>query len=250
MDSKDNITKVNFLGINISIIGKYQLLDYIIRNAKERKKQMISCVNIHSMNIAAKNNLFAKALNASDILYCDGFGVKIGAYLSGIRLDERITSSDYIEELLLRCEKNNLALYLLGEKIEITSLFQKKVKSKYPKLKIIGQHHGYFNLKSKTSDAMIKEINRLSPDIILTAMGQPKQEMWAYQALNKLKKGIIIDVGALFLFYTRLEKRSPGWMTDNGLEWLGRLIKHPIRNLKRYVFGIPEFFYKVIKAKL
>ena len=39
-------------------------------------------------------------------------------------------------------------------------------------------------------------------------------------------------------------------MTDNGLEWLGRLIAEPRRMWKRYLIGNPQFLSRVIGRRL
>jgi len=39
-------------------------------------------------------------------------------------------------------------------------------------------------------------------------------------------------------------------MTDNGLEWLGRLLIEPRRLWKRYLIGNPLFLWRVLKQRL
>ncbi|MFQ5576484.1 MAG: WecB/TagA/CpsF family glycosyltransferase, partial [Anaerolineae bacterium] len=43
--------------------------------------------------------------------------------------------------------------------------------------------------------------------------------------------------------------RGPKWMTDNGLEWLARLLTEPRRLWKRYLLGNPVFLCRVLKQK-
>ena len=45
-------------------------------------------------------------------------------------------------------------------------------------------------------------------------------------------------------------RRGPRWMTDRGLEWLGRLIIEPRRLWKRYLIGNPLFLWRVLKQRL
>jgi UDP-N-acetyl-D-mannosaminuronic acid transferase (WecB/TagA/CpsF family) len=39
-------------------------------------------------------------------------------------------------------------------------------------------------------------------------------------------------------------------MTDHGLEWLGRLSRHPIRHFKRYVIGLPILTGRALATRL
>jgi N-acetylglucosaminyldiphosphoundecaprenol N-acetyl-beta-D-mannosaminyltransferase len=43
--------------------------------------------------------------------------------------------------------------------------------------------------------------------------------------------------------------RAPRWLTDRGLEWLARLVIEPKRLWRRYVIGIPVFFFHILRYK-
>ncbi|MCI5223600.1 MAG: glycosyltransferase, partial [Candidatus Electrothrix sp. AR4] len=43
-------------------------------------------------------------------------------------------------------------------------------------------------------------------------------------------------------------RRGPRWMTENGLEWLARLLIEPKRLWKRYVIGNTVFLYWILKV--
>ena len=44
-------------------------------------------------------------------------------------------------------------------------------------------------------------------------------------------------------------QRAPRWMTDNSLEWLGRLVIEPKRLWQRYIIGNPLFLYRIIRSE-
>jgi N-acetylglucosaminyldiphosphoundecaprenol N-acetyl-beta-D-mannosaminyltransferase len=39
------------------------------------------------------------------------------------------------------------------------------------------------------------------------------------------------------------------WMSNHGLEWLGRLIIEPRRLWRRYIIGNPLFLWRVLKQR-
>ena len=45
-------------------------------------------------------------------------------------------------------------------------------------------------------------------------------------------------------------RRASRWLTDHGLEWLGRLIIEPRRLWRRYLIGNPLFLWRVLKQRL
>ena len=61
-------------------------------------------------------------------------------------------------------------------------------------------------------------------------MGMPLQEEWIQDNFYKhLSADIILPVGAMFDHVAGVIPRGPRWLTDNGLEWLARLVIDPKR---------------------
>jgi N-acetylglucosaminyldiphosphoundecaprenol N-acetyl-beta-D-mannosaminyltransferase len=240
---------VNLLGINISVIDPPQLLAEIDRLAAAQRPALVNNVNVYACNIACADPEFREILNASEVVFCDGFGVKLGARLLGKTLGQRMTPPDWIDELLKLCVRRRYCLYFLGDTSEVVVQFSRQVKEKYPELRVVGQHDGFFALGGDQDVRLMNEIQRLGPDIILTGMGMPRQEKWAWQAKQRLGKGVVIATGALFRWHTGYELRAPRWMTQHGLEWLARLIVSPQKHFKRYVIGLPVFFFRIFKQR-
>lgn len=241
--------KVNILGIQTDVIDPPALLEKIDFLAREPGVSLVNNVNVHACNLACSDPEFLEILNASDVVFCDGFGVKLGARLLGKKLGERMTPPDWIDELFTLCVQRRYCIYFIGDTHEVVQLFYQTVKNKYPNLRIVGTHDGFFAPGGDQEIRTLNDINRQRPDIILTGMGMPRQEKWAWSAKKRLGKGVIIATGALFRWYTGVEKRAPDWMSQNGLEWLARLATSPRKHFKRYVIGLPLFFFRILKQK-
>ncbi len=242
--------KVNILGIPVDVVDQSQLLAEIDRLVAAQRPALVNNVNAHACNLACSDPGFMKILNASDVVFCDGFGVKLGARLLGKTLGERMTPPDWIDELFKLCIKKRYCLYFIGDTKEVIFRFKKSVQENHPHLRVLGCHDGFFELEQDGAIRSLNEINRLKPDIILTGMGMPRQEKWAWRAKKRLGKGTIIATGALFRWYTGVEKRAPRWMTQHGLEWLARFTMAPRKHFKRYVIGLPLFYIRILKQKM
>ena len=97
-------------------------------------------------------------------------------------------------------------------------------------------------------DLYFKELNEVKPEILLIAMGMPKQEFLSKKIKEFYKdKLIVINGGAILDFMTGKIKRAPKILTKIGLEWLYRLYLEPLRLFRRYVIGIPFFLYRIFK---
>ena len=241
--------KINILGIQVDVIDQPQLLAEIDRLAAAQRPALVNNVNVNACNIAYTDSEFREILNSSEVIFCDGFGVKLGARLLGKALGQRMTPPDWIDELFKLCVQRRYCLYFLGDTNEVVVQFARKVKENYPALRVVGQHDGFFALGGDQDIRLTNEIQRLGPDIILTGMGMPRQEKWAWQARQRLGKGVIIATGALFRWHTGYERRAPRWMTQTGFEWLARLIVSPRKHFRRYVVGLPLFFFRILKQR-
>ena len=64
-----------------------------------------------------------------------------------------------------------------------------------------------------------------------------------------LDVGVALTGGAVFDYASGRLRRGPRLLTDNGLEWLARLIVEPRRLWRRYLIGNPLFLARVIRQR-
>ncbi|KIC94685.1 hypothetical protein OI18_11090 [Flavihumibacter solisilvae] len=210
---------------------------------------MVNYVNVHAYHLSFKDQAFRNILNRSDIVFCDGFGVKLGAKMLGLRLGERMTPPDWIDELFAMCENEKVSIYFLGDEDYVVKRFTEMVGEKFPNLRIAGYNNGFFSKSSDENNRVINDINASGAEILITGMGMPLQEKWAFEHREQLRPKVVIGAGALFRWYAKIEKRGPRIVTDNGFEWLWRLFVQPKKVWKRYIIELPYFFMVVLKYK-
>jgi exopolysaccharide biosynthesis WecB/TagA/CpsF family protein len=91
---------------------------------------------------------------------------------------------------------------------------------------IVGCHHGHFT--ENETETINVVIRASKPDVVLVAMGNPKQELWLGANLRATGARLGFAVGALFDFATGDARRAPAWMGYLRLEWLYRLLHEPV----------------------
>src|SRR3954463_12242974 len=200
-------------------------------------------VNAHVLNQSLERPELREALHAADLVYCDGYGVRLAAKALDVQIPHRMTGADWIWDLAALCESDPArpSIYLLGSEPGHAAEAAGRLLSRHPRLNIVGTHHGYFELGSAHADRVLEDVNARRPDILLVGMGTPKQELWVEQNAGALDAGVLWTVGALFDYVSGHTPRAPAWLADNGLEWIFRLAIEPQRMWRRYLLGNPVF---------
>jgi N-acetylglucosaminyldiphosphoundecaprenol N-acetyl-beta-D-mannosaminyltransferase len=249
---RDTLPTVNVLGVEISKLGLNEFLVRVGEIAASGEKAVVQYANIHTLNMACQDKWLREFYNTCEIVFCDGFGVKLAASFLGSPIPERFTSPDWMPLLAEQCERAGRSLFFLGGKGGVGEMAAQVLQRKSPRLRVSGIHHGYFDKRKEDGEnsEIIQLINQAHPDVLFVGFGTPMQERWVAENLHELRVGIIVVVGAMFDYLSGSVPRGPRWMTDHGLEWLSRLAIEPRRLWKRYLIGIPVFFVRVLKQRL
>jgi len=174
--------------------------------------------------------------------------VMVGAALLGTPLKAHVGGSMLAMALLAHSEKKGYSIFFLGARPAVLDTLLEKVRRQYPKLRIAGYHHGYFLPDGE--QAVLGSIRRARPDVLLVAMGSPRQEYWIGDHARQLGVPISIGVGGTFDIISGLKKDAPPWVRKFALEWLYRLVQDPKNLWKRYLTTIPWFLAAILRERL
>ncbi len=75
----------------------------------------------------------------------------------------------------------------------------------------------------------------------------PLQEQWLRANWDRLDVRVALPAGAMLDFVSGATPRGPQWLTDNGFEWLTRLVIEPRRLWRRYLIGNPLFLWRILQ---
>jgi N-acetylglucosaminyldiphosphoundecaprenol N-acetyl-beta-D-mannosaminyltransferase len=205
-------------------------------------------VNANCLNLAYGNDWLRSFINSAETVFCDGAGVILGARILGYRTPQRITYADWIWQLAQFAEPRGFTFFFLGARPRVADKAAARLKERFPNLRIAGCHHGYFDKtpSSAENEAVIWRINAVRPNILIVGFGMPLQERWLMENWERIEANVALTGGAVFDYVSG----APRWMSDHGLEWLGRLIIEPRRLWKRYLTGNPIFIWRVLKQRL
>lgn len=236
---------VVLMGVGIHPVSSDQLIELLVEWGGGTRQRHVYNVNAHAMNLSVEDRSFSEALQAADLVYCDGYGVK---WASGVPY--RLTPPDWIDAFARATALAGQPVFALGDAPGVAARFQDALASRHQGYLSAGSHHGFFNKSGSENDAVIEQINSSGAVHLLVGFGMPLQEAWLQSYGARLRARVLLPVGALYRWYTGVDSRAPAWMTGRGLEWLPRLMRHPRKHFRRYVIGNPKFVFRALRSRL
>jgi N-acetylglucosaminyldiphosphoundecaprenol N-acetyl-beta-D-mannosaminyltransferase len=263
--------RVEVLGVRFDALTRLEAADAVVRLAQGERKTYVVKPYSEFMPPAHRDPAIRDLLNRAALCLPDGAGILWAAHYLSLTggtlraviqlklsllslvfrpgtlrspLPEAMHGVDFTWEMLRALDRAGLSVYLLGGTPEESRGAVKQIAGRLPSLRITGARPGYL----KQNDGAIAEINTARPDVLLVAMGFPRQEQWIAENLPRLDVKVAVAEGGSLTFISGAVRRAPSWMRRSGLEWLYRLARQPSR-LRRQL-ALPVFVWLVFQERL
>lgn len=234
----------DIFGVKVNNLRLDDAMEWIVQSARDHSRvDQLAFANPDCFNIAVEHTLYRETLNRADRVLADGIGVHLACRMLDLTMKDNLNGTDLFPRLCVRAQAEQLSIFFLGAAHGVVDRVVSVVETEYPKLKIAGYHHGFFNPIEENN--VINQINSSRADILLVAFGAPRQDIWIANNKDKLHVGLAMGVGGLFDFVSGSVPRAPLWMREIGLEWCFRLYQEPKRMWRRYIIGNPLFLFRV-----
>lgn len=226
--------------VPIDVLTFQGAIDRIVDLAKEAKAsgkgRLVYTPNVDHVVIAEDDVRFRDAYARADLCLADGFPLIVTSKLTRLPLPEKISGSDITLPVLERCAKEGLRVYFLGAGPGVADLARIKIEAMFPEITIVGTSSPKVDVDGPKAarDEIINELRAKKPDVVLLALGAPKQEIFAAQLVDDVP-AVFLGIGATLDFIAGTVKRAKPWMSKMGLEWLYRLTQEPKRLFHRYI---------------
>ncbi|MCF3933951.1 WecB/TagA/CpsF family glycosyltransferase [Acuticoccus sp. M5D2P5] len=239
--------ETRLFGISVMKLTLTEVVDRIIAWAGSPPPRTVITANLDHVMKLRTNPAFQTAYREADLVTADGMPFVWLAKLEGDPLEERVTGSDLIEPLMEAAAKAGRTVYFFGSTMDRLRRAETHLTARNPDLRIAGLYAPPFGFE--TDEALHAELvemfRAVRPDIIVVALGAPKQEIWASRMVKVLDHGVFLGTGAALDFLSDDVRRAPAWMQRTGLEWLYRALSEPKRLGKRYlriIVALPSLY--------
>ncbi|MCI6171346.1 MAG: WecB/TagA/CpsF family glycosyltransferase [Selenomonas bovis] len=237
--------KVTILGVPVDAITMGEAVARIDGFIEKRTPVLVATANAEMLMRATHDGALRRILQGAAMVTPDGAGTVWAAHHLGYAMPERVAGYDMVQELMREAPAKRRRIFFFGSAPGVADKAKKKAEQLYPGIEIVGTRNGFFTAADEP--AIIEEIKAAHPDILLAALGVPKQEKWLAKHLGELGVPVAIGVGGTFDVMAGVMKRAPRWMQRAKLEWLFRGMMQPKRAGR--LLALPRFVLKVHAQK-
>lgn len=245
--SLTNRSRQQVLGYPVDVVDQAQALE-VIESAWQRGRGMqIVTLNAEMVVAAQQDAQLDRIIRHAHLIIPDGAGVVWAVKLNGGTQVSRLPGIELANSTLHKAAQSGRRVVLLGGKPEVLEQLTRELPQRFPGLNIVAGHHGYFSMDEE--EEVVDELIGSEPELMLVALGVPKQEYFIDRWQSHFPKAVFIGVGGSFDVWTGQVKRAPEAWQKLNLEWLYRLVCEPWR-WKRMGASLPNFFFQVLQHSL
>ena len=237
------IERLHIISVNVHHTSFDESLDRVMELAGQRRPSYICFANVHMTIEAYKAKPFREKVNNAELVLADGKPIAFACKLLHHKKQERISGMDFTPAILKKINESKLSVFIYGSTEHVIDALKKKISSHYTQIHVAGSISPPFRLLSdEETDNDVKTINQSGANIVLVALGCPKQEKWMAENSQKIN-AVLLGIGGALPVTAGVQKRAPKWMQNFGLEWFYRLMQQPGRLFGRYLYTNSWFLF-------
>jgi N-acetylglucosaminyldiphosphoundecaprenol N-acetyl-beta-D-mannosaminyltransferase len=165
----------------------------------------------------------------------DGMPLVWVSKMMGCPLAERVTGVDLVPRLAKLSAEKGYRIFLLGGREGVAERAARLLEKLHPGTCIVDTYAPSEETMALFDHSeILSRIHSARPDILLVALGNPKQEKWIWMHRKRLGVPVAMGVGGSFEILVGDVRRAPKWIQRVGMEWAMRFMQEPSRLGPRY----------------
>ncbi len=237
---------IDLLGVPVDAVTLAQAAERIVGDAKMGVGGWVITPNLDILRRVVRQPTFRRMYDLSTLRLADGMPLVWASKVRGTPLPERVAGSDLIFALAAKAAERGASLFLLGGNPGAAEQTASVLRERYPGLVIAGTLCPPMGFEKDPEEfaRIVSAVQAASPELVLVALGSPKQEQVIEQLRPLLPRAWFLGIGITFSFVAGEVRRAPMWMRRVGLEWMHRMVQEPRRLVRRYLIdGVPFAVY-------
>ena len=146
------------LGVPFDTVTMEQAVEKVKGFLCEKRQHIVCTPNPEIVMEAQNDDKLMNILKSADLVVADGVGVVWASKYSEKKLTERVAGYDLVQKLFDEIKDTEHTVYFFGGAPGVSLAAAKKMEQKYPNLKIVGGHNGYFDEKEEKRNSSKRKI--------------------------------------------------------------------------------------------
>jgi N-acetylglucosaminyldiphosphoundecaprenol N-acetyl-beta-D-mannosaminyltransferase len=226
---------ISVLGLpldSLTATGAVEAIDGLIRSGGTHQ---IATANLDFWLNSLSDRHLHRIIAGCSLVLPDGMPLVWVSKLLGCPLAERVTGVDMVPALAELAVRKNYGIFLLGGKGNVAERAKAHLEQRFPGVRIVGTFAPTVEEMAQADHSeILNRIQATRPEILLVALGNPKQEKWIWTHRKRLGVPVAMGVGGSFEIMVGDMTRAPRWVQKCGLEWAMRFMQEPGRLGPRY----------------
>ncbi len=237
--------RIDFLGLPLD--PGLTIDDVCAELRRKDEARLIGYISPASWAVARRHPEYLAALHQMTMIRAGGEGVtRVYRWLTGrpcprVNFDMTSLADPFFRAAIAGKD----TLLLAGGAPGVAEEVRAKLAKAYPGLNVVGTIHGYGDVVKMAEQAAAR-----TPDVVIAAMGSPKQELFLIALRGAGYRGLAITCGGFFDQYLEADDYYPHWINRWNLRFAWRLFKEPRRLWRRYLVDYQIFIWCALKALL
>ena len=234
--------------VPVDVVSFSQALSALEALVESKRGGFVFTPNIDHVVTAEDNPPFADAYARASLSLADGMPIVWASRLLGTPLPERVAGSDLVGPLLELAGRRKWRVAFFGAGPGVADKAAAVARERWG-THVISTDAPMVRLDDQQQvDGIANSLATQKPDLVLFALGAPKQELLIAAIAQRLSPAVLLGVGASLDFIAGTIKRAPALLRKTGFEWLYRLAQEPRRLWRRYLINDPKFLLIVLKT--
>lgn len=225
-------------GLPVDALTRSAALQAIDACVENGRGGFVVTPNVDHLVMASRHAELRAAYGRARLSLADGQPLLWMARALGTPLPEKISGSDLLDPLMAMAADRGRRVFFFGSTPEVSAEAARRLVRRHPRLHVVGRDCSHWSPDSATppsASPVVRAIRESKADMVVVALGSPKQELWMARHEAELAPAVALGLGASLDFVAGAVRRAPAWMSRAGLEWLHRLAQEPRRLAYRYL---------------
>lgn len=187
------IKKIDIMGVQLDNYTVREAIRQVETYLESGVLNTIESISMQMLMDSEQDTVQRQVITSLDLAIIGEKEIMQAAGIGTMQRMNETEENDFFFEFFKRMERNKKNLFLLGENEQAIEELKDMLHTEYPKLVIVGE----YALENCVGDqdAVINDMNALTPDVIVSVLPSPMQEHFFWEHKDKMNASIWYGVG-------------------------------------------------------